>query len=72
MSCPHCKGAGFVCEFHQDKPWTPNSPAGVESCGCGAGMPCPVCRPQQHRAGSEEAFAEAVQRAIEATAREFR
>jgi hypothetical protein len=72
MSCTNCKGTGWVCEWHADKPWTPTSPISVESCGCGAGMPCPVCRPQQRHAGSDEAFAEAVHRAIEATAREFR
>lgn len=64
MSCPRCKGALLVCEWHPDKPWTPNSPSGLESCGCGAGMPCPVCRPPRTVVGSDEAVAEAVQRAV--------
>jgi hypothetical protein len=72
MRCSHCKGTGFVCEFHPDKPWTPNSPSSIESCGCGAGVPCPICRPQRFPMGSDEAFAEVVHRAIEVTTREFR
>jgi hypothetical protein len=71
-TCPHCKGAGFVCEFHPKKPWTLTSLGQGETCDCGAGMPCPVCRPASTRMTTEEAFAEAVYRAIEATAREFR
>jgi hypothetical protein len=66
-TCPRCKGAGFVCEWHPEKPWTLNSPAGVESCGCGAGMPCPVCRPQRSAPGSDEVIAEAVRRAVDVT-----
>jgi hypothetical protein len=61
MSCPRCKGAMLVCEWHPDKPWTP------EGCECGAGMPCLVCRPQRSALGSDEAVAEAVRRAVDVT-----
>jgi hypothetical protein len=61
MSCPHCKGAVLVCEWHPDKPWTP------ESCECGAGMPYPVCRPERRALESDEAVADAVQRAVNVT-----
>ena len=72
MICPNCKGAIFVCEFHPDKPWTPTLLGQGQSCQCGADMPCPVCRPQLYPMGSDEAFAEAVHEAIEATAKEMR
>jgi hypothetical protein len=65
MTCQRCKGAMMVCEFHPDKPWTPSG------CECGAGMPCPVCRPQRFPMG-DEAFAEVVHQAIEATAKQMR
>jgi hypothetical protein len=64
MSCPNCRGARLVCEWHHDKAW-PNE------CDCGPGMPCPVCTPATMRMTTEEA-AEAIRRAIDATAREFR
>jgi hypothetical protein len=47
----------LVCENHPDLAW-PNQ------CDCGAGMPCPVCRPQRRTVGPDEAVAEAVQRAV--------
>ena len=37
--CPTCLDEGWVCENHQDKPWTP------AGCRCGAGAPCPACNP---------------------------
>jgi hypothetical protein len=64
-TCPNCGGSGLVCEWHPDKAWTPTAPAGVDSCQCGAGMPCPVCRPQRRGVGPDEAVAEAVQRAVD-------
>lgn len=70
-TCPNCKGSTWVCEWHPDKPWTPTAPSGAESCECGAGMMCPVCTPATARMTTEEA-AEAIRRAIDATAREFR
>ena len=72
MSCPNCGGSGLVCEWHPDKPWAPMSSGDGAGCARGAGMPCPVCRPASMRVTAEEAFAEAVRRAIDATAREFR
>ncbi len=37
--CKRCRGTGWVCESHADKPWN-----GSKACGCGgAGMPCPQC-----------------------------
>src|SRR5262245_6707476 len=70
-ACPNCEGSGLVCEWHPDKPWTPTaSAAGADSCECGAGMPCPVCRPVSRRVTEEETFAEAVRNAIDTTARE--
>jgi hypothetical protein len=71
-TCPNCAGSGLVCEWHPDKPWTPTSSGERNGCDCGAGMPCPVCSPTSKRMTAEEAFAEAVRRAIDATAREFR
>jgi hypothetical protein len=59
MSRHHCKGAMLVCECHPDNAWTP------ERCEWGAGMPCPVCRPQRSALGSDEAVSEAVRRAVD-------
>lgn len=41
-ACRNCAGEQWVCENHQDRPWAAGTP---ESCECGAGAPCPVCRP---------------------------
>jgi len=41
MKCLCCEDTGWVCEVHQDQPWT-----GPHACTCGgAGMPCPTCNP---------------------------
>lgn len=58
---PALPGAMLVCEWHPGKPWTP------EGCECGAGMPCPVCRPQHHIVGPDEAVAEALRHAVNVT-----
>jgi hypothetical protein len=71
-NCTCCGGTGLVCEFHLENSWAVTSPADANSCGCGAGMPCLVCKSATTRMTTEEAFAEAIHRAIEATAREFR
>lgn len=63
MTCHCCKDVRLVCEWHPDKSWP-------DECDCGAGMPCPVCTPATTRRTTEEA-AEAIRRAIDATAREF-
>jgi hypothetical protein len=40
--CPICKGLGWVCENHPDKPWDP-----AIGCQCGgAGVPCDCQGPQ--------------------------
>jgi hypothetical protein len=33
--CPNCRGIGWVCENHPDKPWDDEI-----GCTCGAGLPC--------------------------------
>jgi hypothetical protein len=39
--CPHCRGSGYVCEEHPDRPWYPTTSLEDGACGCGApGMPC--------------------------------
>jgi len=44
-NCRICKGAGWVCEDHMDKPWSGASDD-PEACHCGgAGDPCPACNP---------------------------
>lgn len=42
--CKNCDGTGWVCENHENKPWTGYSTR-KDACDCGAGMPCPVCVP---------------------------
>ena len=34
-NCPICRGIGWVCENHPEKPWDPEL-----GCVCGAGAPC--------------------------------
>jgi hypothetical protein len=34
-NCPTCRGTGWVCENHPDKPWDDEM-----GCTCGAGLPC--------------------------------
>ena len=50
--CGSCRDTGYVCETHPDRWWGGlccNTAAlhGLTcehgACGCGAGMPCPVC-----------------------------
>jgi hypothetical protein len=37
--CTRCRDTYWVCEDHDDRPWS-----GESACGCGgAGMPCPFC-----------------------------
>jgi len=37
--CTRCQDTYWVCETHDDRPWS-----GDKACGCGgAGMPCPSC-----------------------------
>jgi hypothetical protein len=39
MKCTRCRDTYWVCETHDDRPWS-----GDKACGCGgAGMPCPSC-----------------------------
>lgn len=39
MTCPLCKGIGWVCERHPDRPFD-----GSSGCTCGGGeTPCPAC-----------------------------
>ncbi len=42
--CIRCADRGWVCENHPDKPWKISQDR-MESCDCGAGMPCPDCNP---------------------------
>lgn len=41
--CPTCKGIGWVCEAHPDKPWDR-----LQGCVCDAGAPCACNRAQGH------------------------
>ena len=43
--CAICAGTGWVCENHNDKPWSGGMPDDFVSCCGGAGMPCPKCNP---------------------------
>lgn len=56
-TCRNCAGEEWVCENHRDQPW----PTG---CECGAGAPCPVCRPQMACANYSEPWRELADRAI--------
>lgn len=40
-TCETCKGEGWVCEGHPNKPWRETD----GGCQCGAGMPCKECNP---------------------------
>jgi hypothetical protein len=40
-----CKGMGWVCENHRDKPWAGLMPEGFPECCNGAGVPCHRCNP---------------------------
>src|SRR4051794_30355397 len=40
MACKSCAGTGWVCENHQDRPWSDKLRNG---CLCGGGAPCPKC-----------------------------
>jgi hypothetical protein len=40
--CRNCNDAEWVCENHRDRPWDGMDNSSV-ACGCGAGVPCPVC-----------------------------
>jgi hypothetical protein len=44
--CTRCKNTYWVCERHLDQPWSDVLPNG---CECGAGVPCPNCRPRASR-----------------------
>lgn len=41
-ACKRCQDERWVCENHEDRPWTKSKPGG---CTCGAGAPCPDCNP---------------------------
>jgi hypothetical protein len=54
MKCTRCRDTYWVCETHDDRPWS-----GDKACGCGgAGMPCrPAMFPiQTIRRGCRRAF----------------
>lgn len=38
--CKRCQDERWVCENHEDRPWSREKPNG---CTCGAGAPCPDC-----------------------------
>lgn len=42
VDCKRCQDERWVCENHEDSPWTKSKPNG---CTCGAGAPCPDCNP---------------------------
>lgn len=44
--CTRCENTYWVCERHLDQPWSDVLPNG---CECGAGVPCPDCRPRASR-----------------------
>jgi len=44
LRCRNCGGNGWVCENHLDLPWAGSCELDI-ACECGAGAPCPVCRP---------------------------
>ena len=44
MQCRNCDGAKWVCENHQNRPWEGMSNH-LDACHCGAGAPCPECKP---------------------------
>jgi len=48
--CRNCGGVGWVCENHTDAPWGGAS-SHPDACECGAGAPCPCCRPEMVNAG---------------------
>lgn len=51
MDCLNCGGGEWVCENHRDRP--------LDTCGCGAGAPCPVCKPVMACATYSEPWREA-------------
>src|SRR5262245_48945339 len=44
--CSRCQDTYWVCEKHLDQPWSDDLPNG---CACGAGAPCPDCKPRASR-----------------------
>lgn len=60
-ACRNCKGRGWVCENHLDRPWDYTT---GEGCDCGAGSPCPVCNLQMAAASLTEPLRELVVRCI--------
>lgn len=52
-ACRRCDGAGWVCESHPFKPW---SPAG---CMCDAGVPC-RCNEDPQRGGFDRVITRVV------------
>lgn len=42
--CPTCRGVGWVCENHRDRPWRATNDFSLTACGCGTGVPC-QCNP---------------------------
>jgi hypothetical protein len=51
--CRNCLGEQWVCENHLDMAWP-------TICECGAGAPCPICRPDMANAAYESAVGERV------------
>jgi len=45
-TCTRCQDTFWVCEKHLEQPWSDDLPNG---CACGAGVPCPDCRPRASR-----------------------
>lgn len=45
VECVTCANTGWVCEDHNNKPWSGGMPDDFERCCGGAGAPCPVCNP---------------------------
>jgi hypothetical protein len=57
--CRNCDGEEWVCENHLDHPWDGVS-SRDDACGCGAGAPCPVCRPDLSNAHLLNEFERAI------------
>lgn len=62
--CRNCGGGEWVCENHRDRPWG-GTASHVDACGCGAGAPCPVCKPVMACAAYSEPWRELADRAID-------
>jgi hypothetical protein len=55
--CPYCRGTGWVCEAHPDRPSDCSSPDHPDACRCGApGTPCRECVPAGEFPGVPDGF----------------